>query len=202
MEEIPLIPRKVFFGNPEKASPQISPDGKYLAYLAPDEGVLNVWVAPVEDISRAHPVTRDRKRGIRFYSWAYTNRHILYLQDKEGDENWRVYSVDIFSEEVKDLTPIENVQARIQEISPKYPEEILIALNDRNPQFHDIYRIHIITGEKKKVLENPGFFSFITDDDYRVRFAMQFTPDGGSEILIPSQKGGWESFLKIDYEDS
>lgn len=201
-EEVPLIPRKVFFGNPEKSSPQISPDGKYLAYLAPDEGVLNVWVAPLEDISRARPVTRDRKRGIRIYFWAFTNRHILYLQDKEGDENWRVYSVDVFSEEVKDLTPIENVQARIQEVSHKYPEEILIALNDRNPQLHDIYRINIITGEKKKVLENPGFFSFITDDTYRVRFAMQFTPDGGSEILQPSEAGGWQTFLKIDYEDS
>ena len=91
-QNIPLIPRKVLFGNPDKASPQLSYDGKRLAFLAPVKGVLNVWVGSVDDLAAAKPVTKDTYRGIRIYLWAYTNRHILYLQDKAGDENWRIYA--------------------------------------------------------------------------------------------------------------
>ncbi len=94
-QETQLIPRKVLFGNPDKASPKLSPDGTRISYLAPDDGVLNVWVASTTDLSTAKPVTRDRGRGIRVYHWAYTSRHVLYIQDKDGDENWHVYSGDI-----------------------------------------------------------------------------------------------------------
>ena len=93
--EVPLVPREVLFGNPDRASVKVSPNGAYLGFLAPVEGVLNVWVGPADDPDAARPVTRDRSRGIRFYAWAYTNEHVLYIQDKEGDENWRVYSVDL-----------------------------------------------------------------------------------------------------------
>src|SRR4051812_26825185 len=91
--KVPLIPRKALFGNPDKAATRISHDGKYLSYLAPVDGVLNVWVGPADDPSAAKPVTKDRKRGIRIYFWAYTNQDILYLQDAAGDENWHVYRV-------------------------------------------------------------------------------------------------------------
>ncbi len=201
-EEVPLIPRKVIFGNPDKASPRLSPDGSKLSFLAPEEGVLNVWVGPADDPSSAKPVTHDRLRGIRIYFWSYTNQHIFYLQDKNGDENWRVYRVDVETEEVTDLTPIEGVQARILQVSHKYPEEILISLNDRNPQFHDIYRVNILTGEKHLLQENEGFFDFVADDDYKVRFAMRITPDGGNSILKPTEEGKWESFMEISQEDT
>ena len=85
----------MLFGNPDRASVQLSPDGSQLAWLAPLDGVLNVWVAPREDLAAARPVTHDTGRGIRFYGWAYTNDHILYIQDKNGDENWRLYVVDL-----------------------------------------------------------------------------------------------------------
>src|SRR5687767_13759399 len=85
-----LIPRRVLFGNPDKAASRISPDGKYLSYLAPVDGVLNVWVGPVADLDSAVPVTKDTKRGIRSYYWAYTSKHILYRQDVGGDEDWHV----------------------------------------------------------------------------------------------------------------
>ena len=93
--DTPLIPRTVLFGNPDRASVQLSPDGSQIAYLAPRDGVLNVWVAPRDDLAAARPVTDDTGRGIRFYGWAYTNTHILYIQDKNGDENWRLYVVDL-----------------------------------------------------------------------------------------------------------
>jgi len=199
---IPLIPRQVLFGNPDKASVQLSPDGTKIGYLAPVGGVLNVWVGPANDPAAARPVTRDTDRGIRFYDWAYTSNHILFIQDKGGDENWRLYSVDLDTGETKDLTPLEGVQARFQEISPQFPAEILVALNDRDPRLHDLYRINIATGERRLVQKNEGFAGFVTDRDYRARLAVRVLPDGGSEMLRATEHGGWTSFARIPTEDT
>ncbi len=198
--EIPLIPRKKIFGNPDKASVQLSPDGAQISYLAPLNGVLNVWVAPRQQIDAARPVTRDAGRGIRYYMWAYTAAHILYLQDKNGDENWRLYSVNLETGEIKDLTPFEGVQARIQEVSQKYPHELLLALNQRNPQLHDLYRANLDTGELVLLKQNEGFLGFLTDEDYEIRAAMHMTPEGGMVYLKPSATG-WEPWENIPAED-
>ena len=198
-----LIPRQILFGNPDKAAARLSPDGTKISYLAAVGGVLNVWVGPAENPEAAKPVTNDTGRGIRTYFWAFTNEHILYIQDKDGDENWRLYTVDLTIDQTKDLTPIEGVQARVQQVSSKFPDEILVGLNDRNPQFHDLYRVNINTGERQLIQENNrGFADFLTDDDYNVRFANQFTPDGGNEILRPNDEGGWEPFAEIAMEDT
>ena len=197
-----IIPRKLLFGNPDKASPQLSPDGRFLSYLAPVDGVLNVWVGPADDPDAAEPVTTDKGRGIRFYGWAYTNNHIGYIQDRDGDENWRLYHVDLTTGETMDMTPLENVQARMQEVSPKYPGEALVLLNARNPQFHEIYRVNIYTGERELVQENDQFVDFVTDEDFNVRFAVRPTPDGGNELLSKGEDGGWEPFARIKMEDS
>lgn len=199
--ETPLIPRDVLFGNPERAGLTISPDGKQLAWRAPVEGVMNVWVAPVGDLAAAKPVTKDRSRGVRIYFWAYTSEQILYLQDKGGDENWRVYAVDLATGAERDLTPFDNVQARIEEVSPRHPGEILVSVNNRVPQLHDLYRLDVRTGEMKLVQENEGFVGFTTDDDYRVRLAARFQPDGGLEILKAGAEG-FEPFAKVPAEDS
>ncbi len=199
----PLIPRQVLFGNPDKAQARLSPDGSRISYLAPVEGVLNVWVGPADDPDAARPVTNDTGRGIRIYFWAFTNENILYIQDKDGDENWRLYAVDLSTSQTRDLTPVEGVRAQVQEVSPKFPDQILVGLNDRDPQLHDLYRINIDTGEQQLVQENDqGFLGFLTDDDYDVRFAMRLTPDGGNEILRPNDEGGWEPFAKIEMEDT
>lgn len=202
VQEVEVIPRREFFGNPDRASVQISPDGTQISYLAPLDGVMNVWVAPRGDVSKARAVTADRGRGIRVYFWAYTSRHIIYLQDKNGDENWRAYSVDLTTGNEVDLTPLEGVQARIQGVSRYFPEEILVGLNDRNPQLHDLYRINIVTGAREKVVENnEGFFEYVTDDRYRVRFALRLTPDGGNEVMKRAEDGNWEPYLQIPQED-
>ena len=197
----PLIPREVLFGNPDKITVRLSPDGTRISYLAPVDGVLNVWVGPADDPGAAEPVTNDTDRGVRTYFWAYTSEHVLYLQDQAGDENWRVYSVNLATGETTDLAPLEGVQARIQAVSQKFPEEILIALNDRDPTLHDIYRANITTGEKSLVMENEGFVGFTTDDAYNVRFAVRLTPDGGSEIFQATEEGGWEPFMEIAMKD-
>ena len=197
-----LIPREVLFGNPDKASIQLSLDGTKISYLAPVDGVLNVWVGPADDPAAAKPVTNDTDRGIRIYFWAYTNEQILYIQDQAGNENWRVYSVNLNTAETVDLTPLEGVQARIQAVSQKFPDEMLIGLNDRNPQLHDIYRVNINTGERTLVQENEGFVGFVIDHDYNVRFAARMTPDGGIEYFSPTEEGGWEPFMEIAMEDT
>jgi dipeptidyl aminopeptidase/acylaminoacyl peptidase len=197
-----LIPRKVLFGNPDKAGAKISPDGKHLSFLAPVNGVLNVWVGPVDNPAAAKPVTKDKKRGIRSYFWAYTNRHVLYAQDADGDEDWHIYRVELDSDKTTDLTPLKKVRAEIQEVSHKFPDEILIGLNNRDPRYHDIYRLTLSTGKKELVQKNEEFAGFITDEDFRVRFAEKFTADGGKQLYALDGKGGWREFLKIPMADS
>jgi dipeptidyl aminopeptidase/acylaminoacyl peptidase len=197
----PLIPRKILFGNPDKTQAQISPNGTKIGYLAPLNGVLNVWVCPSDNLDAARPVTKDTYRGIRFFVWAFTNDHILYIQDKAGDENWRIYSTNLESGEIMDLTPLEGVQARIERTSHKFPDQILISINDRVPQLHDLHLLNIVTGETRLVQKNEGFAAFITDDDFKVRFARRMTPDGGNDLLKPT-KDGWTIFTRIGMEDS
>ena len=196
-----LISRELLFGNPDKITVRTCPDGSRISYLAPKDGVLNVWVGPIEDPEAAEPVTNDTYRGIRSYSWAHTNEHILYIQDKDGDENWRIYSVNLRSGEMRDLTPFEDVQARIVKVSRNFPEEIIVGLNDRDPEYHDLYRLNIETGKMTLIQENRYFSSFDIDDDYAVRFATNMTCEGGAEIFRPTGEGGWEVFLEIPMED-
>ncbi len=196
-----LIPRTTFFGNPDKTAPRISPDGTKLSYLAPVEGVINVWVGPVDDPDQAKPVTFATHRGISNYNWAFTSNHILYIQDEGGDENWRIYSVDLATEKHTTLTPEAGIQARIEHTSPKFPEEILVGMNDRNPQFHDLHKVNISTGERTLVLENPGVLGYVTNDDFEAVMAMKVTPEGITQIL---QRDGddWKTFADIGPEDN
>lgn len=209
--DVPLIPRRVLFDNPQRTAPRISHDGRHIAYLAPVNGVLNVWVAPIDNIAEAKPVTSDTNRGIRSYSWAHSNEHVLYIQDKGGDENWRVYRTDIATGETRDLTPYEGVNARIEEVSHKRPNEIVIGVNNRVPQFHDLHVVNVVTGEKTTLIENPGMINggvvqgFLVDDDYTLRYASTISStDGSTALLAPdgSAAGGWSTFLTAPMADS
>ena len=196
-----LIPRRQVFGNPEKARARISHDGKQLAFLAPKEGVLNVWVAPVGKLDEARAITDDTHRGIRSFSWAYTNQHVLYSNDRDGDEDFHLYCVDLKTDEIKDLTPLEKIRARINGMSKNFPEELLVGINDRPPhQLHDIYRINIVTGERTLIQKNPGLAGFVCDEDYKVRFGVTYTPVGGQVYLQP-EGDDWKPFLEIKPED-
>ncbi|MFO0980819.1 MAG: S9 family peptidase [Planctomycetota bacterium] len=201
-QQTPLIPRDVLYGNPDKAAPEISPDGTRLSFLAPVNGVMNVWVGPLADPGAAKPVTNDTKRGIRRYLWAFNNTHVIYLQDQGGDENWRVYAVDLATKETKDLTPMKGVAARIEEVSPKFPDEILVGLNNRDPQYHDLHRVNLKTGELKLVLENKEYASIQTDDEFHPVLAMKMTPDGGMTVVRFDAKNGVQEFTRIPAEDS
>lgn len=141
-----VIPRQVLFGNPEKSMPRLSPDAKRLAYIAPVNNVLNVWVGNVE-AGDYKPVTNDTERGIRAYFWADDSRHLIYLQDVGGNENWRFYGVDLDTGVVNDLTPFENVQVQLVQQDKHFPDQLLIGLNKENPQVHDVYNLNLNSGE-------------------------------------------------------
>jgi dipeptidyl aminopeptidase/acylaminoacyl peptidase len=200
-----LIPRDVLFGNPRRAQARLSHDGKWLSYQAPVNGVLNIWAAPADDLSKAEAVTKEKVRPIPSHDWAYDNRHILYVQDKNGDENFHLYSTDVVSHETTDLTPIKGVRAELQETSRKFPHEILVGLNDRDKRYHDIWRINIETGEKQLVLQNPGVAGYVTDDDFHVRLALNYTDSGGQVLQVPEKEGDlskWKDFLEFGPEDA
>jgi dipeptidyl aminopeptidase/acylaminoacyl peptidase len=196
----PLIPREDLFGNPDKADAQISPNGKWLAWLAPVHGVLNVWVAPIGDPAAAVPITADTKRGIRIYLWAFDGVHLAYMQDEGGNENWHVYAVNVEKRTAKDLTPFPDVRAVLAGRSRKVREEVLITLNKRDPRYPDLVRVNLSTGALTLVAENPGFAGFEADEEFTPRLAVKITPSGGSEILRPKGQR-WEPWLLIPPED-
>jgi len=204
---VDLIPRNVLFGNPERISPHISPDGSRLAWIAPREGVLNVWVAPIGtsgvDWDDATVVTDDTDRGIRMFAWAKDGRHLLYLQDTGGDENWRLYDVDLETMAKRDLTPYEGIQARVIATRKSHRDEVLVGLNRDNPQLHDVYRLDLKTGELAKLIENPGYAGWLADEDMVVRGALAPLPDGGFDLLVRDDaEGDWRTLLTIPADDA
>ncbi|MGH3277972.1 MAG: S9 family peptidase [Trebonia sp.] len=211
---VDLIPRSVLFGNPERTSPHISPDGGALAWIAPrffagrGDGVLNLWVAPVGqesgvDWAAARPVTEDADRGIRSFAWARDGRHVLYVQDIGGDENWRLYDVDPKTLARRDLTPFESIHATIIGTSKRRPSEVLVGINADNPQLHDVYRLNLESGALVKEIVNPGYAGWLADEDLVVRCAIAPLPDGSFNVLVrESAVGEFQFLLAIPAEDA
>lgn len=189
----PLIDREVLFGDPEIAGAQISPDGRYLSFLKTHAGQLNIWVVPVgEPFEAAKPLTADSARPVTSYSWSADGGFVLYSQDKGGDENYRVYQVDpegAVAEgstvpAARDLTPFENVQARIEAVRRRVPDHIWVAMNDRDARHHDLYRVDLRSGERKLVYQNDaGLLGYTLDLDGNLRLSMRLTEDGSTELL-------------------
>ncbi|MGF1495543.1 MAG: S9 family peptidase [Elainellaceae cyanobacterium] len=199
----PLIPREVLFGNPERARPQLSPDGRYLAYLAPDDqNVLQVWLRTVGQTDD-RPLTQDKKRGIRAYFWTYDGVQLIYMQDSDGDENFHCYAVHVESNQVRDLTPFQGVKAQPVDLDPSFPDEVLMGLNLNNPQAFDVYRINLKTGAVEFETPNPGnIVSWTADPQFQIRVAIAATPDGGSDLLYrDSKEVDWQVLRHWSAED-
>ena len=192
-----LIPREVLFGNPEKSSPQISPDGNQIGYLAPVNGVLNVWIRTLGK-SDDRPVTNDTKRGIRNFTWQYDNRHILYTQDVGGDENWRLYQTEIANKQTKDLTPWDKVRVDLVAYDWHKPDTVLIQANKRDPKVFDVYRVDLKSSKADLDTENPGDVQgWQADNDLQVRAAQVDQADGGSIIRVRNDvKSPWHDLIK------
>lgn len=224
---VDLIPRTVLFGNPERVSPRLSPDGRQLAWIAPKDGVLNVWVAPVlgdapesvadgiatgdrdgapgggVDWAAAQAITDDRDRGIRTFDWAHDGRHILFAQDTGGDENWRLFDVDLPTLVQRDLTPFESVQVQLIAVDKRFPTDVLVGINIDNPELHDVYHLDLATGDLRKVVENPGFIGWVADAQMVVRAGVAPRADGGLTVMVrDGSEGEWRPLLAVSAEDA
>lgn len=197
-----LIARDALFGNPERANVQMSPDGKYLSWVAAVDGVLNVWVAPADNPAQAKAVTQDKARGIRSYFWSYQPDTLLYLRDSGGDEDFHLYAVDLKTGQAKDLTPFPKTTAQVAGLSPKHPGTILVGMNDRDAQWHDIYKVDLASGTRTLLEKNDAQIAgYIADADYTLKYAQRSRPDGGADVLRRGANGAWEKFDDIPFED-
>lgn len=186
---VPLIPIEHFFDNPQIGGAQISPDGRWLSYVKPYKGKLNVHIRPVTGTEADERVmTTDTVRPVGQYFWSRDGRYILYAQDKGGNENYRIYAVDPSQPGVpvaRDLTPFDNVRAQIYAVPRRTPGKILIGLNRRSASTFDAYWLDLATGKLDLVVENPGRHGgYLLDNAGQIRIAVQSTTTGANEILV------------------
>jgi len=199
----PIIDREAIFGNPEIAGAQISPDGKFIAFIKPFKGTRNIWVKRTEDaFENAKPITADTTRPIPAYFWSRDGKYILFVQDKAGDENYLVYAVDpnagpAAGQEVpnaRNLTDAKGVRAEIYALPRTDPDAIYIGLNDRDKSWHDLYKVRLSTGERTLVRQNTErIVGWTFDLKDQLRLATRVNDNGDTEVLRVDDKG----FTKI-----
>jgi dipeptidyl aminopeptidase/acylaminoacyl peptidase len=198
-----LLPRALIFGNPDRSIVRISWDGTRIAFLAPVDGVLNLWIAPIDRMDKARPVTAasDRNLGPKIV-WMRDNRHIVFFRDHAGDENWQAWRVDLQSDHIRPLTPGPGVTCYVQQSSREFPSALLIAHNERDKRFYDVYHVDVGTGQSTLVQRNDGFAWHVTDRQFRVRFAVRYTDDGNIEYLQRGANGELSRFSWVDKDDA
>jgi dipeptidyl aminopeptidase/acylaminoacyl peptidase len=202
--EAPLIPRADFFGNPAKAAGRISPDGHWLSWLAPRNGVLNVWIAPLGALDQARPMTDEHGRPVANYFWAPDSSMLLYATDNGGDENYQLYGVDVTSGARRALTAFPKARVGVQQISHSISGRILITVNNRDPHFFDVASLDLKSGAITPVFRNDaGFGNFIADDGLNLRIADKTLPNGDSAFYrIVGGKAEAQPFETVAYEDA
>jgi len=200
---VPLIPRRVLFADPARTWTRISPDGTRIAFLAPVNEVLNLWVGPIGDVAKARPVTRVTDRSIgSFYAWLHDNRRLVFFREQGGDENWQAFRVDVETGDVLALTPGPGVRSYVQQVSRHFPSELLLAHNQKDARFFEIYRVDAVTGRSTLVEANDRFRSFMTDRRFQLRLGSIQTDDGGVEWLQRGADGVWAPFVRLDMSDA
>jgi dipeptidyl aminopeptidase/acylaminoacyl peptidase len=202
-ENTGLLRRRLIFADPERSLVRISHDGTRIAFRAPVDGVLNLWVAPLDGICDARPVTAVTDRNLGpLIVWMHDNRHVVFFREAAGDENWRAWRVDLQTGDVRPLTPGPGVRCYIQQISPRFPSELLIGHNARDKRHFDVYRVNVATGDSTLLQRNEGFTGYFTDQKFQVRFTRRDTGDGDIEYLQRGAAGEWTVFSRIGAEDA
>jgi len=189
----PLIDRELFFGDPEIAGAQISPDGAFIAFIKPFKGTRNIWVKKTADpFTNAKPITADTKRPIPAYFWSRDGKYILFVQDKAGDENYNVYAVNpadaaASGQDVpaaRNLTDVKGVRAVIFAVPRTEPDAMYVGINDRDPAWHDLYKVKISTGERTLIRKNTErITAFVFDLKDQLRLATRSAENGDTEVL-------------------
>jgi len=183
LANVPLIPRDLLFGNPVRAGGKISPDGKWLSWMAPHEGVMNVFVAPWSDPEAARRMTNATDRPIPSYFWAPDSKSVLHIRDKAGDENFLLYQVDVVSGEERCLTPFENTRVQLIGASETMRDRLLVGINNRDPRLHDVHMLDLNTGTLELVFQNDdGWAGFEVDDSLTLRWAIRQNVAGGIDM--------------------
>ncbi len=200
---VTLIERSRLFGNPSKVGARISPDGQWLSWIAPRDGVLNVWVAQVTDPAQAKPLTAERQRPIRATFWSPDSKTVLFINDKGGDENFLLYGVDVASGTLKSYTPFEKTRARVLAISDKVKDRVLVGLNNRDSRWHDVHSLDLASSKLTLVLKNDGYGGFEADDALVLRVAQKSRPDGGADYFrLKDGVAEATPFVSVGMEDS
>ncbi len=201
MENVELIPLELLFGDAEVLYVKISPEGRYVSYVSDYEGYKNIWILD-RKTGEKWPLTRDKEYEAIWYKWLWTDDYLLYFQDRHGDENYRIYRMDIKKNASPVLlTPDEDIQTTILRYNPKRRDNVLITMNRRDRRYFDVYELNVKTGEIAKVMENSmGAVEFVADENYRVRSYTISKKDGGMGIYILNN-GKWELFLDVPQED-
>ncbi len=201
--KVPLIERAKLFGNPTRAQGRISPDGRWLSWLAPRDGVMNLWLAPASDPADARPMTSEKARPIGQYLWAPGSRSLLYVQDKAGDENFLLYRVDLESGSDTCLTPFNNTRVAIVGTSVTIKDRILVGLNNRDPQWHDVHELNLATGALTEVMRADGYATFLADDSLQLRIAFQPNAAGGMDFFrVSGRELDAEPFAATTLDDA
>jgi len=199
---IPLIPRKTFFENANALNPKLSPNGRWLAWIAAVDDVTNVWVAPRDDLTKARPITRQTDRPIFVHWFARTNAHVLFWKDRDGDENFNLWCVGIDGSGVRNLTPYPNVLARVVGFHHENPNLIAIGMNDRDARWHDLYIVDILTGERRLVYENKDeIASLILDSQLNLRLATTTRNKGRGAAILRWTGAAFEENMSIEADD-
>ena len=198
-QQPPIIDRQLFFGEIQIAGAQISPDGQYLSFLKPYKGTRNIWVKKAtEPFSAARPVSAEATRPIPAYFWSRDSKYILYVQDAAGDENFNVYAIDptlpadpkTGVPPTRPLTNLKGVRTMIFAVPKSKPDILYIGLNDRDPRWHDLYELHLSTGEKTLVRKNTEQIAgWDFDNDGNLRLAARTNKAGDTEILRVDPEG-------------
>jgi dipeptidyl aminopeptidase/acylaminoacyl peptidase len=197
-----LIPRAAFFGNPSRAAATLSPDGRNLAFLAPRNGVLNIWVAPRDAIEAARPLSAETQRPIQQFFWAPDALRLLYLQDKGGTEDFLLYGVDLEGRTTA-YTPFEKTRVQMIAVSPAVKDAILIAVNNRDPQWHDVWRLEPASGKLTELWRNEsGVGGVVADRQLRLVLAQKHRPDGGQDVFRFAPRDALEPLFSYGLEDS
>ncbi len=196
-----LVPRRTFFRNPDRANVQLSSDGRQLAWTEPVAGIQNVFVAPVDDLTRARQVTHETDRSITGYIWTYTNRYLVIVRDRDGSENTLCYSIDLDTGRELALIDEPRVRSFIWRESRDHPTEVLLGVNARDRRFFDVVRVDVTTGASRVVFENPGYSGLLFDDMLTVRLASRVREDGSAEILEIAHDGSSTQLLDVPHED-
>ncbi len=207
-QNTPIIDREIFFGNPEISSGELSPDGKYIAFMKEHEGIMNLWLKTFDQPFDQAVLLTESSSPIMGFFWTYDSRYILYVNDEGGDENINIFALDPAEAtqsavpKSRNLTPMKEVTAQIYQVSRKNPDQLMVGINDRDKAWHDLYRLTISTGELELLFENNNRYTgWDFDWDEKLRLGYRTDEQGNSEILRVNEDGTFKKIYSTDISE-